>query len=208
MDEPPRGSLGIAREQLAQQRRVDRPRAQRVDAHATARELHAELSRKRQHAPLRGGVGDLRDRRPHHGDERGGVDHRAPARVEQMRDAVLAAQKDAAQVRVLDALPHLERGLEHRGVLAGIDSRVVEKHVDAAELLARACIDRAHLPLVADVSLQRKGALGALAQVDAHHIRALGFELPRRLCADAAGGPRDHAHLVLQAAAHHATRVA
>ena len=38
-----------------------------------------ELARQREHAALRGGVGDLRHRRAHHGDERRRVDDRAAA---------------------------------------------------------------------------------------------------------------------------------
>ena len=57
----------------------DRPGAERVDAHAAAGELDAELAREREHAALRGGVGDLRGRRAHHRHERRGVDHRAAA---------------------------------------------------------------------------------------------------------------------------------
>ena len=52
-------ALGVLREQLLQQRRVDRAGAQRVDADALARELHAEFARHREHAALGGGVRDL-----------------------------------------------------------------------------------------------------------------------------------------------------
>src|SRR3712207_7897481 len=60
-----RSRLLVGGVELAQQRGVDRPRAQRVDAHVLARELHAELARQRQHTALGRGVGDLRGRRPH-----------------------------------------------------------------------------------------------------------------------------------------------
>src|ERR671918_506907 len=49
------------------------PGAERVDAHAAARELHAELARHREHAALGGRVGDRRGGSPHHRHERGGV---------------------------------------------------------------------------------------------------------------------------------------
>ena len=83
------GSLG---EQLLEHRRAHRPRAQRVDPDALAGELHAELAAHRQHAALGRGVGDLRRRRAHHGDERRDVDDRARALALHVRDDVLAAQ--------------------------------------------------------------------------------------------------------------------
>ena len=57
-----------------------------------------------------------------------------PPAVEQVGDAVLAAQEHAAQVHLLHALPRLERRVEHRAVVAGGDAGVVEQHVDAPEL--------------------------------------------------------------------------
>ena len=119
-------------------------------------------------AALGGGVGDLRDGRAHHRDERGGVDHRAAAGLEQVRDAVLAAEEDAAQVDVLDPLPGLERGVEHRGVVGRVDAGVVEEHVDAAHLLARLAVHVADLLLVGDVGRDRQLALrSARVEVDA-----------------------------------------
>src|SRR5437763_10546415 len=50
--EAARGLLGILRVQLFEQRRVDRTGAERVDAHAAASEIDAELARERQHAAL------------------------------------------------------------------------------------------------------------------------------------------------------------
>src|SRR4051795_2153474 len=47
---PPRRLLGIVGVELAEQRRVDRPWAERVDPHAAAGELDAQLARQRQHA--------------------------------------------------------------------------------------------------------------------------------------------------------------
>ena len=94
VNQPARGLLRVLGEQLLEQRRVDRARAERVHADAAARELHAELARHRQHPALRGRVGDLRDGGAHHRHERGGVDDRPAAVVEQVRDAELAAEED------------------------------------------------------------------------------------------------------------------
>ena len=88
VDEPARRALGVLGEQLAQQRRVDRAGGERVDAHALARELDAHLARHREHAALGGRVGDLRGRGAERRDERGGVDDRSAAALEQVRDAV------------------------------------------------------------------------------------------------------------------------
>src|ERR671926_532537 len=91
----------------AKRRRVHRPRAERVDADAAPGELDAQLAREGEHPALRRRVGDLRRRRAEHRDERRGVDHRAAACLEQVRDAVLAAQEHALEVDVLHALPGL-----------------------------------------------------------------------------------------------------
>ena len=105
VDQAFRGAFGVLGEELLQQRRVDRARAERVDPNPAGGELDPELPREREHGPLRGGVGALGDGGTHHRHEGGDVDHRAAAGLEQVRDAVLAAEKDAAQVDVLDALP-------------------------------------------------------------------------------------------------------
>src|SRR5579875_618156 len=104
----PLGLHRVGGVELAQERRVDRSRAERVDADAALGELDAELPREGEHAALGGGVGDLRGGGAHDRDERRGVDDRAAAAVEQVRDAVLAAQEDRAQVRGLHPLPRLE----------------------------------------------------------------------------------------------------
>jgi hypothetical protein len=124
---PPRRLLRVVGVELAQQRRVDRAGAERVDAHAAPRELHPELARQRQHAALRRRVGDLRRRRAHDRHERGGVDHRAAAGLQQVRDPVLAAEEDRLQVDVLNPLPRLLGGVEDGGVVGGGDAGVVEQ---------------------------------------------------------------------------------
>ena len=155
-----------------------------------ARELDAELARERQHAALRRGVGDLRGRGAHHRDERGGVDHRAAGRVvgEQMRDAVLAAEEHALEVDVLDALPGLERGVEHRRVVGRRDPGVVEEHVDPAELArARAYMSRPACSSVTSTSSARSP--GAGEQVDADDRRALALRRARRSPRRSAAAP-------------------
>ena len=67
-----------------------------------------ELAAHREHRAFRGRVGDLRGGRADDRDERGDVDHRAAAALEQVRDAVLAAEEDALRVDVLHALPGLD----------------------------------------------------------------------------------------------------
>ena len=167
-----------------------------------AGELDAQLARHRQHAALRRGVGDLRDGGAHHRHERGGVDDRPAAVVEQVRDAELAAQEDRLEVDVLHPVPGLDRGVEDRGVVLGRDAGVVEQHVDLPELLARLRVHALDLLGVGHVGLDRRGRPTASgAQVHAHHLGPLGLEQPRRLGADAARGAGDHADLALQSAA-------
>ena len=127
----------VVAEDVQQQRRLDRPGAERVDAHALPGELHRELAAHRQHGALRRRVGDLRGRRAEERDERRDVDHRAAAALEQVRDAVLAAEEDALGVDGLHAVPGVDRGVEDRGVVGGRDARVVVEDVDAAEALRR-----------------------------------------------------------------------
>ena len=208
MDEAAGGLLGVLGEELAQQRRLDRAGAERVDAHAAARELDAELACQRQHAALRGGVGDLRGRGAHHGDERRRVDDRATAALEQVRDAVLAAQEDRLEVDVLHPLPCLQRRFEHRRVVVGGDARVVEEHVDAAELVAHARVHVTHRCLVGDVDLERQVAGRTVVQVDADDASALARERLGGCRSDAPGRAGDHAHLPVQATRHRHSSVA
>jgi signal transduction histidine kinase len=115
--EPALGPLRVGREKLAQQRRVHRPRAQRVDPDPLARELHAELTGHGQHAALGRGVGDLRRGRAHHGDERGGVhDGPAPLRAH-VADRFLTAQVHRGQVDLLHPAPGVKPGSKNRIVV-------------------------------------------------------------------------------------------
>src|SRR5207302_9033353 len=109
------------------------------------------------------------------------------------RDAVLAAQEDTAQVRALNALPDLELGLEHRGVVRGRDAGVVEEHVDAPVLGSGALHEGGYLRLVGDVGLDRQVPGSALEQIDADDRRALAAEGVDARRADAAAGAGDDA---------------
>ena len=122
---------GSVAKSSCEQRRVDRTRAERVHPHPLAGELHAELARQGEHAALGSRVADLAGRRAHDGNERRGVDDRAPAAGEQVRDGVLAAQIDRREVDPLDALPRLEPGVEDGVVVGRADAGVVAADVDA-----------------------------------------------------------------------------
>ena len=197
---PPRRLLRVVGVELAQQRRVDRAGAERVDAHAAARELDPELARQRQHAALRRRVGDLRRRRAHHRHERGGVDHRAAAGLQQVRDAVLAAEEDRLQVDVLHPLPRLLGGVEDGGVVGGGDAGVVEQHVDRPELRAHARVQLADLVLVGDVDREREVAGRVVGEVDADDGGALVLEALDARRADPARGAGDDADLAREPA--------
>ena len=143
--EAARGPLGVLGEQLLEQRGVHRAGAQRVDAHALAGELHAELAGHREHAALGRGVGDLRGRRAHHRDERRGVDDRAALLLEHVGQRGLAAQVDAGQVDLLHPPPGLEVGVEDRVVVGRADAGVVEGDVDRAVGVLRRSEERVDL---------------------------------------------------------------
>src|SRR3954454_18542365 len=98
VDEALGGAFGVLGEELLEEGGIDRAGAEGVDADAAAGELDAELAGEREDGALGGGVGALGDGCAHHGDEGGDVDHRAAARLEQVGNAVLAAEEDAAQV--------------------------------------------------------------------------------------------------------------
>ena len=190
---PARRALGVLREELAQQRRVDRAGAQRVDAHAAARELDAQLARHRQHAALGGGVGDLRGRRAHHRDERRRVDHRAAGRVvgQQVRDAVLAAQEDA-DLRLTSCTRCQASSVVSRTEASsfGRDAGVVEQHVDRARTRSRT---RAYMSMTCCSSvtstLSDRSPGRAGEQVDADDGRALAREQLGGRGADPAAAP-------------------
>ena len=199
-------------EEPHEERRLHGAGAQRIDAHASARELDGELPAQGEDGALRGGVGDLRRRRAGEGHERGDVDDRAAAALEQMRDPVLAAEEDALRVDVLHALPRLDLRLEDRGVVRGHDPRVVVEDVDSAVALGRRGVHGLHAVGVGDVHLLEEGlaALGcgrlALLGIDVGDADACALlrEEDRGLPADAAGGAGDDGDFSVQAS--HAMR--
>src|SRR5262249_44277016 len=65
--------------------------------------------------------------------ERRDVDNRAAARLEQLRDAVLAAQKHTLEVDIEYARERLLAGLLDRGIFTRHDARVIVEHVEAPE---------------------------------------------------------------------------
>ena len=142
VDAPPLVRGGVVGEQAHEQRRLHRPGAQRVDANALARELHRELATHREHRALRRCVPDLRRRGAHQRHERRDVDHRAATTLEQMGDAVLAAEEHAFGVDGLDAVLRVGLGGEDRVVVGRHDARVVVEDVDAAVGLDGPCIQR------------------------------------------------------------------
>ena len=190
--------LGVGREQLAQQRRVHRPRAQRVHPDALAGELHAEFAGQRQHAALGRGVGDLRGSRTHHRDERGGV-HDGPATLHpHVADRFLAAQVDRGQVDLLDPAPGVQAGVQDRVVVGRGDPGVVERHVHRSEGdVCRAegrghVIRRRHVGVHEQAARLRRGLLpGRVVDVDRDHVRAVRREPPRGGQPDPAAGPGD-----------------
>src|ERR687888_1191213 len=197
-------------EEAKQHRRLDRARAERVHPDPAARELNRELAGQREDGALRRRVGDLRRGRAHERDEGGDVDHRAAAALEQVRDAVFAAQEDALRVHVLYSRPGLGLGVEDRRVLRGHDPGVVVEDVDAAVAVGDRAVEAFDALRVGDVHLVEEGVAalggGCLAllpgDVGDADACALGGEEERRLSADPAGRAGDDDDLALEPAAH------
>ena len=145
-----------------QQRRLHRPRAQRVHPHPLARELHRELAAHRKNRALRGRVSNLRGRRAEDRHERRHVDHRPASRLQQVGDAVLATEKDALGIHRLDSIPRVRLGDEDRVVVGRHDARVVVDHIDLPVALCCLLEHRLHALRIADVSgeEERLAALG------------------------------------------------
>ena len=126
-------ALGVVGQELGEQRREHRARAQGVGPDALAGVDHGDLAGHRQHRALRRRVGDLRRGGTQVGDEGGDVDDAAAARLEHRRDAVPAAAGDAGDVDVEHVLPRGVAGVRRAVVVAGRDAGVVVEHVEAAE---------------------------------------------------------------------------
>ena len=172
--QPSRRPLGVAGEQLLQQRSVHGSRAQRVHAHALTRELHAELARHREHAALGRRIGDLRGGRPHHRHERRGVDDRPPALLQHVGQRGLAAQVDRGQVDLLHPPPGIEVGVQDRVVLRRADAGVVERDVDRAVGVLGGLEERVDLVLVGDVDMDVRRDVAAAQLLD--DLRAPGLQ--------------------------------
>src|SRR5207244_12765501 len=85
------------------------------------------------------------------GDERGDVDDRPAAALEQVGNAKLAAQEHALEVDVLNALPRRFVRFENRRVVTGRDAGVVVEYVDSAVVLGHGGIHRLAARRVRDV---------------------------------------------------------
>jgi hypothetical protein len=119
-----------------------------------------------------------------------------------VRDAVLAAEEDRAQVHVLHPLPRLQRGVEDGDVVVGADARVVEEDVQLPEGLLGERDHRLAVARRGDVGGERRRPLhrvGDLAHVDGDDPRAFADELDARLPADAAARAGDQRDLPVQA---------
>src|SRR5258708_22892460 len=109
-------ALRLAGPERAQQRRLDGAGADGVGAHAPSAILHRQRARQRYDGAFARRIGILRHRAANERYERRDVDHRTAARLQQLWDAVLAAEEDALEVHVQHALIGLLAGLLHRGV--------------------------------------------------------------------------------------------
>ncbi len=126
-----------------------------------------------------------------------------------MRDRVLAAQVDAGEVDLLDALPGVQAGGEDGVVVGRGDARVVEGDVEPAVLVDGPLEERAHRLLVGDVGLDEQAAdlVGGLGpglgvEVDADHLGALGGEPAGGGQADAAARAGDDGHPAVESLGH------
>src|SRR5215213_5883945 len=209
VDQPSCGFLRVLGEKLLQERSVDRTGTQGVDAYPPACELDPELAAQGQHAALRGGVGDLGGRRPHHGDERGGIDNGATAPLQKVRYPILAAQENAPPVHVLDALPGFELRLQNRVVVGWGDAGVVEEHVYAPEALRRLAVHPLDVAFVGYVGVDVE-AFYLGGRLLARLVRQVRYadpgvffgEAAGRLAANAAGSAGYHGDLSTQASRH------
>ena len=93
-------------------------------------ELDGEASGQREQRALRGRVGVLRDRAAEQRHEARDVDDRARALLDHLRDRVLAAEEDAADVDRHDLVPGRDVRVDDRVVGLGHDPGVVVEDVD------------------------------------------------------------------------------
>src|SRR5919112_1745773 len=196
--EPALRFLRVLGENFLQKRCIHRTWTERVDAYPPSGELDPELAAEGQHATFRCGVGDLGGRRPHHGDEGGGVDDRPSASLQEVRYPILAAQVDALEVHVLDALPGFEPRLQNRVVVGWGDAGVVEEHVYAPEALGRLVVHALHVVRVGYIGVDVDAVnLGGrlfsrlVGEIRDAHAGAFFGETAGGLAADAAAAAGD-----------------
>src|SRR5439155_11373381 len=91
----PDALLVLVFQQVAHQRGLDRPRTDRIAADTLRSELDRERFREGNDRALAGGIGILRYGAAHQSHEGGDVDDGTAARLDQLRDAVLAAEGQA-----------------------------------------------------------------------------------------------------------------
>jgi hypothetical protein len=181
-------SPGRVGEQLREQRRVDRARAQRVAPNPAAGVLDGDFAGHGEDGALRRGVGGLRRRRPQPRDERRDVDDRAAARGGHRRNAEFAPERHAFHVDRERPVPHAFVGRVHRAVVAQHDAGVVVQDVEASEPVDRRPNHLGGVALSRDVGVdeQRLAALpvdplddlvsGIVVHIGQGHPGALGRE--------------------------------
>ena len=148
---------------------------------------------------------------------RGGVDDRAAAAVDHARHDVLHAQPHALEVDRDHAVEQLLRVLRER-MHRALDARVVEEHVDAAEVLRRALDVALDLVGVPHVGLEGQYLGAGLAhrgrrhdesdrvEVDEHDARALAGESQRGRASDSTRAAGDQCRLALESPVHRVLR--
>lgn len=131
----PTQTLGLVITQpVLQQRRVERRRAQAVEAESFARMHHGQFSGERQHGALGGRVGELRGGRSDERDDAGGVDDAALCLfvLAEGEHGVLGAEPDALDVDVHGEVPNGLGGADGVVVLGVHDACIVEDDVQTA----------------------------------------------------------------------------
>ena len=106
--------LLIVTKPVLQERRIERSRAESVEAEALTRVDDCELAGHGQHGALGGCVRELRGGGADESDDRGGVDDAAALLgvLAHGEDGVLAAEPDALDVDVLGQVPDLLGGVD------------------------------------------------------------------------------------------------
>lgn len=178
LTEPTRGevdlppvTLGlIITQPILQERRVQRRRAQAVEAEVLAGVDHGQLPRQGQDGTLGGGVGELRSGASHNGHHGRGVDDGRLGLLvaAEGQHGVFAAEPNTLDVDVHGEIPDLLGGADGVVVLGVHDARVVEDDVQTTGLIEG--LDHGlDLGLLGDIA-EGGGDLGA-----GHELEELGF---------------------------------